>query len=98
VVCQQRVSSIPARPGANLLFGAVIDPEVEDGEIQITVIATGFLGQPKGESDGIPSHLSLPPWHLPPLVAAGRMRPRQGDVRAVGHTQIQPLADHGDSS
>jgi cell division protein FtsZ len=32
-------------PNANIIFGAVID-ERRQGEIQITVIATGFSGQP----------------------------------------------------
>jgi len=31
-----------AHPDVNLIFGAVMDPEMDDGEIQITVIATGF--------------------------------------------------------
>ncbi|MBL7184299.1 MAG: cell division protein FtsZ, partial [Anaerolineae bacterium] len=30
-----------AHPDVNIIFGAVIDPEMED-QIQITVIATGF--------------------------------------------------------
>jgi len=33
-----------AHADVNLIFGAVMDPEMEDGEIQITVIATGFDG------------------------------------------------------
>src|SRR5438067_2303281 len=45
-----------ADPGANIIFGAVIDPRL-DNEIKITVIATGFdvtaLRQPR--SPGVPS-------------------------------------------
>lgn len=43
-----------AHPDVNLIFGAVMDPEMEDGEIKITVIATGFDAavrrQPIGQS------------------------------------------------
>ncbi len=35
-----------ADPDANVIFGAVIDPRMQ-GEIKITVIATGFDGKPK---------------------------------------------------
>jgi cell division protein FtsZ len=31
-------------PNANIIFGAVIDPEMQ-GEMRITVIATGFTGE-----------------------------------------------------
>jgi cell division protein FtsZ len=46
-----RVIRDMAHPDVNLIFGAVMDPEMEDGEIQITVIATGF--------DGVTKRLSL---------------------------------------
>jgi len=36
-----------AHPDVNLIFGAVMDPEMEDGHVQITVIATGFDGARK---------------------------------------------------
>lgn len=39
-----RVIREMAHPDVNLIFGAVMDPEMNDGEIQITVIATGFDG------------------------------------------------------
>ncbi len=42
-----RVIREMAHPDVNLIFGAVMDPEMEDGEIQITVIATGFDGAQK---------------------------------------------------
>jgi len=32
-------------PSANIIFGVVNDPEMPDGEVKITVIATGFGGQ-----------------------------------------------------
>ena len=37
-----RVIREMAHPDVNLIFGAVMDPEMSDGDIQITVIATGF--------------------------------------------------------
>jgi cell division protein FtsZ len=39
-----------AHPDVNLIFGAVMDPEMDDGEIQITVIATGFEAAEKRHS------------------------------------------------
>jgi cell division protein FtsZ len=42
-----RVIRDMAHPDVNLIFGAVMDPEMEDGQIQITVIATGFDGVQK---------------------------------------------------
>ena len=38
-----------ADPEANIIFGAVIDPRME-GEIKITVIATGFRDEPKSHT------------------------------------------------
>jgi cell division protein FtsZ len=42
-----RVIRDMAHPDVNLIFGAVMDPEMNDGQIQITVIATGFDGAKK---------------------------------------------------
>jgi len=42
-----RVIREMAHPDVNLIFGAVMDPEMDDGEMQITVIATGFDGAVK---------------------------------------------------
>ena len=42
-----RVIRDMAHPDVNLIFGAVMDPEMDDGQIQITVIATGFDGVKK---------------------------------------------------
>ncbi len=47
-----------AHPDVNIIFGAVIDPELE-GEVQVTVIATGFDTQPRREAEeqavGVPA-------------------------------------------
>lgn len=45
-------------PEAKIIFGAVIDPEME-GELKITVIATGFEGKKKEEEKG--EDIFLPP-------------------------------------
>ncbi len=45
-----RVIREMAHPDVNLIFGAVMDPEMSDGEIQITVIATGFDGVRRRQS------------------------------------------------
>ena len=42
-----RVIRDMAHPDVNLIFGAVMDPEMDNGEIRITVIATGFDGTTK---------------------------------------------------
>lgn len=42
-----RVIRDMAHPDVNLIFGAVMDPEMDNGEIRITVIATGFDGTKK---------------------------------------------------
>ena len=69
-----------ADPDANIIFGAVVDDTME-GEIQITVIATGF--------DGRPATIS-PPVARPGL---GNTRPQQHVVEQPRHeqpTQQQP--------
>ncbi|MBU0502095.1 MAG: cell division protein FtsZ, partial [Candidatus Margulisbacteria bacterium] len=40
-------------PDANIIFGAVIDEKVE-GDVVVTVIATGFKPSPKKEKDNLP--------------------------------------------
>jgi cell division protein FtsZ len=40
-------------PDANIIFGAVIDEKLQ-GDVMVTVIATGFSGSPKKEKDEIP--------------------------------------------
>ena len=68
-----------AHPDVNLIFGAVIDPDMKD-EIQITVIATGFDGTPQqrrqasatkrptqaiASSDGDPAKIKQFPTNIP---------------------------------
>ncbi|MGE5418161.1 MAG: cell division protein FtsZ [Acidobacteriota bacterium] len=49
------VISQAADPEANIIFGAVVDDELDD-EVRVTVIATGFDGPPKrsGENSDVP--------------------------------------------
>lgn len=51
-------------PNANIIFGAVID-ETMQGEVQITVIATGFSGEP-GKAPATSTRTSVKP-SRPPL-------------------------------
>jgi cell division protein FtsZ len=46
-------------PNANIIFGAVIDERLQ-GEIRITVIATGFSGEPHPRQTTKPSGLKRP--------------------------------------
>ena len=44
-------------PNANIIFGAVIDEKMQ-GEVRITVIATGFTGEPQ---TGMPTKVTTVP-------------------------------------
>jgi cell division protein FtsZ len=57
-----------AHPDVNLIFGAVIDPNMKDA-VRITVIATGF------ERTGVPRHISEP--------TLGEMRDRANPTQAA---------------
>ncbi len=46
-------------PNANIIFGAVIDERLQ-GELRITVIATGFTGEPQVRQTAKPSALKRP--------------------------------------
>jgi cell division protein FtsZ len=46
-------------PNANIIFGAVIDERLQ-GELRITVIATGFTGEPQVRQSAKPSTLKRP--------------------------------------
>jgi len=67
-----------AHPDVNIIFGAVIDEEMDD-EIQITVIATGFEG-------------SAPRRSAVPAAAAARRPVAQAPVPAGGTAQAQAEA------
>lgn len=43
-----------ADPEANIIFGAVIDPNYT-GEVKCTVVATGFTGEPVSKSTPTPA-------------------------------------------
>ena len=54
-----------AHPECNIIFGAVVDPDMKD-EIQMTVIATGFdRPKPKDAFDFVSSTFSSRPTHQP---------------------------------
>ncbi|XFA71999.1 cell division protein FtsZ [Thermosynechococcaceae cyanobacterium Okahandja] len=48
-----------ADANANIIFGAVIDPELQ-GEVQVTVIATGFTGEATGRPRSVSKATPLP--------------------------------------
>jgi len=84
-----------ADPEANIIFGAVIDPRL-DGEIMITVIATGF-----GEQR-IPKPIRLPnrntedsPFERPLPQAAESLRPAANDSRPIPSRRL-PESDNID--
>ncbi|MGH2363356.1 MAG: cell division protein FtsZ, partial [Chloroflexota bacterium] len=66
---------------ANIIFGAVIDPRL-DGEIMITVIATGFGEQRVPKPIRLPSrNTEGSPFERPLPQAADALRPAANDSR-----------------
>ncbi|EKQ68364.1 cell division protein FtsZ [Leptolyngbyaceae cyanobacterium JSC-12] len=67
-------------PNANIIFGAVIDERLQ-GELRITVIATGFSGevQPQPQQITKPSALKRPP-----ATSTGTISPPQSPARPRG--------------
>jgi cell division protein FtsZ len=77
-----------ADPDANIIFGSVVDERM-DGEVKITVIATGFAraegARPRGAS---PRQVALP---VPSVVAARREAPPPGPAaRQVAEPRAMP--------
>jgi cell division protein FtsZ len=78
-----RVIRDMAHPDVNLIFGAVMDPEMEKGEIRLTVIATGFDGMKKRSAVGDSSKIMEFPvspfdpdnLDIPPFLRKGYRRP-----------------------
>ncbi len=71
-------------PNANIIFGAVIDERLQ-GEIRITVIATGFSGEPQGstQSRGVkvqPPRSISPTPTKPPTTAESPDKPGGLDI------------------
>ncbi|MHB2018590.1 MAG: cell division protein FtsZ [Candidatus Xenobia bacterium] len=55
-----KIISAAADPDANIIFGAVVDPRLED-EVQITVLASGFVTTPEGDvvQEMVPDNMML---------------------------------------
>ena len=51
--------SAEAHPDAEIIFGAIVDPNESSGEVKVTVIATGFEGSPKKEQRPTGSNSSI---------------------------------------
>jgi len=78
------IVSSAAHEDANIIFGAVVDPKME-GQVKITVIATGFDRHAAVRSDSTPAHQATPV-----DLAAFATRPDVGDRIAVaaGATRV----------
>ena len=66
-------------PNANLIFGTVIDPSLEDS-VSITIIATGFIGN-SGEAELAALANKAPAPVRQPLVAATQQQQQQSQPR-----------------
>src|SRR2546422_829771 len=75
-----RIVQEAAHEEANIIFGAVLDPSLED-EVRMTVIATGFA-EKKTESVGPSKVVDLPRASRAAAGAAGNWRRRAGELRA----------------
>ncbi|MBE3597672.1 MAG: cell division protein FtsZ [Limnochordaceae bacterium] len=76
-----------ADPEANIIFGAVIDESLND-EVRVTVIATGFTGQPRDD------HRPGPQAAQQPQAARAGGQDRQpgrgtGDIRPLVHDDLE---------
>jgi cell division protein FtsZ len=72
-----------AHPDVNLIFGAVIDPNMKE-EIRITVIATGF------ERTGMPRHIMDAPKSRPEVRPARPTESVESAPPAVNQQEFQP--------
>lgn len=72
-------------PEANIIFGAVIDDRLQ-GEVRITVIATGFASDQQRISRMVPRPLSVP---QPPLSVPTPLPPRPTAPESSPHPQQQ---------
>jgi len=86
-----RIVQQAAHEEANIIFGAVIDPTI-DGEVRMTVIATGFTEKKEVVAPGS-KVVDLPrtPARVGAGAAPGGWRRRVGELRAEGD---DPLADN----
>jgi cell division protein FtsZ len=83
-----------ADPDANIIFGAVIDDSME-GEIQITVIATGFDGRPRETMVRPQATRSQPISHTEQLPSRHEMpqpqpQPRPAPSQPVAQPSVDP--------
>jgi cell division protein FtsZ len=83
-----------ADPDANIIFGAVID-ETMEGEIQITVIATGFDGRPQSQSQVASPRASRPlaPVEQQPVSRIDQAQPAAQPRQPAALGQAAPSVD-----
>jgi cell division protein FtsZ len=71
-----------ADPEASIIFGAVIDPRIEN-EVRITVIATGFDVREPPRQAGYRSRLPRPPYNPPDRTPPSPEQPATGRDRGL---------------
>jgi len=74
-------------PEANIIFGAVVDDRLQ-GEIRITVIATGFAMSARGEEEIVQTVRSQPPVISRSAPTPLPVRPAPSDNRGGGNLDI----------
>jgi cell division protein FtsZ len=82
-----RIVQQAAHEEANIIFGAVIDPSLED-EVRITVIATGFTERKEAVSPGS-KVVEMPKGPRSPSPAPKDWRRRLADVRAEAEAPLE---------
>jgi cell division protein FtsZ len=80
-------------PNANIIFGAVIDPNMQ-GEMRITVIATGFTGE-IAEPPNRTRVISTPPRTAPPVEPQARKQQSGTSAGKDSFPQPQPPQNAG---
>jgi cell division protein FtsZ len=76
------VVSQAADPEASIIFGAVIDPKIEN-EVRITVIATGFDVTERPRQGGLRTRLTRPTYNAPERTQAAPEPPTGGRDRGL---------------
>ena len=90
-----------AHPEANIIFGAVIDPELED-QVNITVVATGFDQMAAHDGnvevvEAVVGNEMMAPPEPPPLEAPfnGAQQPQYATVTATAHSAPEMASSGG---
>lgn len=74
-------------PNANIIFGAVIDEKMQ-GEVRVTVIATGFSGEKKAATP-----TTSTPIQTPPTIQKTLPKREENENKSEGEGETKPLLD-----